>query len=172
MGTPRRASSTAAPAVTLVESLLAATVLAMAAVAMTLPFAAGAQQTAEAGKTARAVALAEALMEEILAHPYCDPDDESQLGPEPSERSRPAWDNVDDYHGLAEPPGGMCRADGRLIDDPAFAGFGRAVSISSGDVVLPAAPRGDPPPMLRVTVTVTWGGETRCQLGRWVSPRN
>lgn len=51
--------------------------------------------------------LGEALMTEILAKDYKDPDEEPTFGLEPNEVSasnRLAYDDVDDYHGLDDDP--------------------------------------------------------------------
>ncbi len=85
---------------TLVEVLAAAAILAFVVVVITQTISTGHVQTADARHQARALFLAEALMEEILRLPYTDPSDGSTtLGPESNETTRAAYDNADDYHG-------------------------------------------------------------------------
>jgi len=123
LGRPRRGF-------TLAEALLAATVLAVVGATAMWPFLAGVQQAAEAAKLEQAVALGQALMEEILARPFTDPNDKTNvLGPEPGESSRAQFDNIDDFHGLDELTAGLNNFTGNTITASSLAGFRRTVTV-------------------------------------------
>lgn len=56
---------------------------------------------------AQAAHLAHSLLQEILDHPYLEPDDTAAFGPETGETAtgtRAAFDDVDDYHGWSATP--------------------------------------------------------------------
>lgn len=59
------------------------------------------------GNQALAAHLASALLQEILDHPYLEPDDTADFGPETGETTsgtRAAFDDVDDYHDWSASP--------------------------------------------------------------------
>ncbi len=115
---------------TLIESMLAMGILSLAVLSVTYAVVAG-QSHAHAGDNAiRATALAQDLLEEILTLPYHDPDGASAPGPETGETSRLAFDNVDDFHGYIEAPGGITDFTGNLYATDAQV-FSRSVSVSS-----------------------------------------
>ena len=90
---------------TLIEGLVAASVLAVAVVGIIGPIAASYKHAAAAEATSTAATLAGQLLEEISARPFADPSDQSlALGPEANEAAagRPAFDNIDDYHNYAD----------------------------------------------------------------------
>lgn len=88
---------------TLVEALLATTILSVVALSALLPFAAGLQNTQEAVKFEQAVELAEAMMEEVLARPFFAPTSRAPSpGPESGETSRALFNAVDDFHDFCE----------------------------------------------------------------------
>jgi len=91
----------------LAESLLAAVLLALAVMAISMSLAAGHMQSHHAAQTGRAMRLAEELMEIILALPYYDPQGVSLEGPEAGESGRKGFDNIDDFHGYVEPAGAV-----------------------------------------------------------------
>ncbi len=88
-------------ALTLVEAMMSAMILAVVAVAASQAIVAGQMQTYDAMYRQRAMTLADALMDEILRLPYEDPDGESTPGPETGE-ARTTFDNIDDFHSFAE----------------------------------------------------------------------
>lgn len=110
---------------TLIEALLAAVVLSMAITAVTMPFTAGAQASAEDARATLAVNLAQDLMEEILAQPFRDPD-----GSNDGETSRTAWDDIIDYNGYVEAEGNIRSMGTELVTDPAATGLSRAVTVT------------------------------------------
>lgn len=117
----------------------------------------------------QALAIAEALLEEVELMPFtiCDPDDpnadtgtgctvlESAMGPEAGEtRYSPVtpFDNVNDYHGFAMSGAGGIRD---ITDTPisaALDGYSAAVAVAPVDFGGITAASGD---ALRITVTVT-----------------
>jgi MSHA pilin protein MshD len=132
----------------------------------------------------QALAIAEAVMEEVRLQPftYCDPDDPAaatagvggcpvlveSMGPEPGETrysSTLPFDNVNDYHGFdsntAVPPGI------RSIDGTAIAGLdGFRVTVSVAGQTLSGVGNdalGNPQSLL-ITVTVTGPGNTTVTL--------
>ena len=90
---------------TLAESLVAAVVLLVAALATSIAITSGHMQMRDSIHTQRAVSLAEELAESILAMPYHDPDGSSNPGPESDEMGVSDFDNADDFHGYSEPTG-------------------------------------------------------------------
>ena len=140
-------------AFTLPECLIALVVLGVAVVAITQAIVAGQQQTYEGLHHERGMALAEAIMDEILALPYTDPDDGSTtLGPEAGETTRDDFDNADDFHGFSESAGNVADVSGTAYGS-LFDLFSRDVAMSYGSETVTgfsAAIDG-----LTVTVTVT-----------------
>jgi MSHA pilin protein MshD len=82
--------------VTLIELVVAITIVAMAAAAVLGAMSAISTRSANVMVRHQAVAIAEAYLEEILLKPVVDPD-----GIEP-ESGRAAWDDVGDYNGLVD----------------------------------------------------------------------
>ena len=91
---------------TLIEALLASVVLAASVTAITVPFSSAAQNQHVEARRTQAVALAQELMEEILAQSFADdnPDTARNPGPEMGETDRRLFDNVDDYVNLGNDP--------------------------------------------------------------------
>ena len=101
-------------ALTLVEAMMSAMILAVVAVAASQAIVAGQMQTYDAMHRQRALTLADSLMDEILRLPYDDPDGSSTPGPESGE-IRTTFDNLDDFHGFTE-AGSRTIAAGSLVD--------------------------------------------------------
>ena len=97
------------------------------------------------------MSLAEALLEEIMALPYQDPEGASSPGAEAGESGRSNFDNADDYHGYTESMGTVVDVAGTSYGTT-FARFSRSVSATYS--TLTVAPLGDPVDGLSVTVTV------------------
>ncbi len=118
-------------AFTLAEALLASTVLAIVAATATLPFVAGVQQAGEAANLDQAIALGQAMMEEVLARPFYEPGLKSPApGPNAGESTRNLFDNLDDFHGFAEASGNLRDYQNTIIASPSESGYWREVSVS------------------------------------------
>jgi type II secretory pathway pseudopilin PulG len=122
---------------TLAEALIATSVLAIVSATAALPFAAGMQQTNEAAKLEQAVALGQAMMEEILARSFFEPNDRvASPGPGPGETTRPLFNNLDDFDGYAEGDHVLHDFQNAVVTDASAAGFWRQVFVSY--VTMPA----------------------------------
>ena len=82
--------------VTLVELVIAITIVAIAATAVMGAMSTVSTRTADAMVQQQAVSLAQAYLEEVLQRPIGDPDG---VGPE---SGRGTWDDIDDYNGLSD----------------------------------------------------------------------
>jgi MSHA pilin protein MshD len=147
----------------LVEVLIASAILAFAVAAITQAISSGQMQTAEALHNVRAMALVEAMLEEIESKPYADPEETGAAGPEAGESDRDDFDNADDYHGYTETTGNCVDADLAAYGGR-FDVFARAVTCVYGTETIAAF--GGAINGLHVTVTVT---DTRSQT--WTSTR-
>lgn len=115
---------------TLVEALLASTILAIVASAAVLPLAAGVQQVNAAAELEQATALGEAMMEEVLARPFFEPGQTAPtVGPDNSESNRDQFKSVDDFAGFSESIGNLMNFEDNDISDTSVAGFWRTVTI-------------------------------------------
>ncbi len=138
---------------TLPEVLMASAILAFAVTAIGYAISTGQAQTYNALHELRALSLAEAMMEEIVAKPYFDPDGAAATpGPDGGESLRAYFDNCDDYDGLTEPLGEVTDADGEAYPS-SFASFGRSVTAVYESMNF--ASMGGSIDGLTVTVTVT-----------------
>lgn len=145
--------------------MFALAILPLAVTAIAYAVTAGQMQAAEALRQSRAATLAEALMEEILAKPYEDPEGASTPGPDEGEISRADFDNADDYHGYNEPAGGLKNSASELY--PAeWQRFSRSVTCAPGSVTLAGLSAATPG--LTITVTVSEAGTAVCTLTRFV----
>jgi len=155
----RRVGGLEARGITLMESLLAAAILATAAAVVIVPFSAGAQSVAQDARQTLAVSLAEGLMEEVLSKAFSDPD-----GSEAGENRRSRWDDMDDYHGYQEAEGAIVEADGTAVTDPAATALSRRVMVES--VYVAGQDHGEPATFLRITVEVRHHGAPVVTLSR------
>lgn len=157
-----------AAAFTLVEALLASVILAMTVAAMTMPFVAGARSEQDDARRTLAVALAQEMMEEVLATDFHDDKEKYHylVGPDHGEKDRSDFDNMDDYNGYAEPPGKITDLDGQVIQDPAATGLARFVTVAY--VYVNGQDKGQPPTFLRVTVEIWHEGTPIVRLARLV----
>ena len=147
--------------ITLVESLLAATVLAMAVSAIIVPFSAGAKSIQEDARQTLAVGLAQDLMEEILAKPFSDPD-----GSDADEEGRWHWDDMADYDALVEADGEIRSFDTQLVTEPASRGMTRHAWVKS--VYVSGQDTAEPSSFLRVVVEVRYQDLSVIKLTRLV----
>ncbi|MHC4715675.1 MAG: type IV pilus modification PilV family protein [Planctomycetota bacterium] len=156
-----RHTATARSGITLLETLLAAIVLAMAAGAIVMPFTAGARCAEHDARLTVAVGLAQDIMEEVLSKPFADPD-----GGDGQEASRANYDDLDDYDGHEEPPGGISSFDGGAVSEVTATGMSRHVTVE--DVYVSGQDTGEPATFKRVTVEVRHQGRALTTLCRLV----
>jgi len=161
-----KATTRQASGITLLESLIAATLLAAVVSSVIWPFTAGAQNELAGARVSIASQLAQEMMEEILSKPYEDPQGAEGLGPDAGESTRDDFDNIDDYHGYTEPAGGVLSFDGEAADDPAAADLSR--SVTTAYVHVSGQDASDAPSFISVTVTVSRDGEALAKLTRLV----
>jgi type II secretory pathway pseudopilin PulG len=114
--------------ISLIENLIASTILATASLTVTYAVVAGQQQARASEERLHAVDLAEDLIDEILRQPYLDPNGDSELGPETGENTRADYDNADDYHDFLEDAGALQDALG-VTYPPEYQAFFRRVTI-------------------------------------------
>lgn len=173
---------------TLVELLIIIVVLGIAGATLTMVSARSAQLSASMLREQQALALANAMLDEIVAKPFtpCDPMPSSCAamenaapGPEAGEARNGAndFDNVNDYHGLNVPAGTLVD----VANNPMTAELPTVVncrlSVVVVNVALPVVPAVPVNDALRITVTVTCPGQmgpvavdairVRYAPGRW-----
>lgn len=150
-------------AFTLVEALLAATILSIVSAAAVLPFCAGTQQINEAARMQYAVALGEAMMEEVLARSFEDENTQVvayvgmgpgiiQLPAEPAPTGRTAFDSMLQFNGFTESAGNLKSYDEQVISDDEFQGYWRKVSVEY--VTFPGQAVNDANRIIRIKVEV------------------
>lgn len=142
----------------LAEALLASVILATTVVFVSAAFMAGTQQSYEAVYSRRAAELAEAMVEEIIALPYVDPDGLPEAG-------RNSFDNVADYHGYAEAAGNLIDANGNAYPTE-YDRYARSVTVTASNLQPPGFASAIPG--VKATVTVTLNGRTMVAVSRFV----
>ena len=154
---------------TLIEALLSAAILGFTAVGITSALMAGINQNKVSGEYTVAVNLGQALIDEILSHPFYDPNNPLNItpGPEADETSRIRLDNIDDYDGLSEPEGAMKDPNGFTISDQSLKDYSR--SVTTQYVYLPGQDTGKRPTFIIVTVEVKCKGMKMVELKRLIS---
>ncbi len=130
------------------ESLIASTILAVAVIAVSQAVVAGQMQTFDALHRARAVELAEALMDEVLRLPYTDPDGTG------GEVGRANFDDLADFNGFNETAGTLADAAGTVYP-PQFQGFTRSASVVPANGGSGISVTGFGSPLVGLTTTVT-----------------
>ena len=119
--------------ISLVEVLIASAILSFAVAAICQAIVAGQMQTYEALHQLRAMSLAEALVEEVQALPYADPEGAPAAGPDAGETGRALYDNADDYDGFSEAAGNVADAAGTAYGRT-FDTFSRSATATYGNV--------------------------------------
>jgi Tfp pilus assembly protein PilV len=145
---------------TLAESLLAASVLAVGVIGIATSISVSSQQTRVAEDEATASTLARQLMEEISAKPFLDPDTNLRTSGA-NEANRSQYDNIGDYHNYSDSTASLTTASGISILSSSSKVFQRKVTVdyraAPGDTATNA--NGN---YAVVTVTITLpGGATR-----------
>jgi MSHA pilin protein MshD len=156
-GAPERSGQRGA---TLVELIVAIVIISIAAVSVLGVLGLTAARSADPLLTRQSLAIAEALLQEILAQPYTADDLDggaNAIGPEAGETRGgvTGFDHVDDYHGTAM--NGIVNADGSAV--PGLSGYSAGVTVAAQALDNIAAAEG-----LLVTVTVTAPGGTPVTL--------
>lgn len=141
---------------TLIEAMTAAVVLSIAVIAVSQALVAGQMQTYDALHRQRAMALADALIEEIVRLPYVDPDETTTFGPDPGESTRAAFDDVNDFHGFTQSAGALSDAAGVSYDSN-YQQFSRSVTIAAGSQTVSGFGAAYPGVTVQVTVTDSAG---------------
>lgn len=132
---------------TLLEAMIAAVVLGIAAAGILLPFTSGAAIRAEGAHRTLAAKLAGDLMEEIVKTPF------DQI--------------IANYGGYAEPQGQVKDASGIIFTDSNYANFSRDVSCEY--VYMPQESGDGEPKFIRVIVRVYYRGGEIATVSRLVS---
>jgi prepilin-type N-terminal cleavage/methylation domain-containing protein len=161
---PTRAPAGRRYAFTLIECLMATVVLSVAVLAVVYAVAAGQKETYATLDDMRAQSLAEALMEEVIAHPYAPQGDGNSQGPESGE-TRATFVSADDFDGFTEAAGTLKDATGTAYPAP-YQGFSRGVSAAFTTATVSGAR--SPVAGVLVSVTVSDRNGVRCQLQRFV----
>lgn len=151
------------------EVLIASAILSFVTLGIVQAVTAGQARTLDALKRARAQALAEVLLEEILAKPYADPEGEAAIGPDSGETTRAGFDNVDDYHGYLESAGVVADHSGSLYPND-YQSLERSVSVVA--VTNSVADLGGDHTGLQVTVSVNEPGGRVWSVERFVPEPN
>jgi prepilin-type N-terminal cleavage/methylation domain-containing protein len=103
-------------AMTLVECMVAISILSGVALVTAWTLSSGAQNVARADHASRGARLGRDLMEEIRSKAYDDPNQTPLFGPESGETTRAAFDDLDDYNGWTESAGSLQTAAGETYD--------------------------------------------------------
>jgi len=111
--------------------MVAVTVLSMAIFGITAPFAIAAASQAEDARRTLANALAQEMMEEILAKSH-EAADAAATGP--GRRVRAEFESIHEYAVLDEPAGRIEDAFGHVIRDPAATGLSRHTRVHNVSV--------------------------------------
>lgn len=154
---------------TLIESLIAATVLSIVATSALLPFTAGASHALAAIRLQKATAYGQAMMEEVLARPFYGPDGTTNPpGPDTAfEDRRQRYDDLDDFSGFTEQVTGMRDYINQPITDPDATGLWRDVTITY--VSFPGQQAADTNSYILVRVRVWDGNALLATLHRLVA---
>lgn len=155
---------------TLMEALLASTMLSMGAAAVVLPFNVGAQSEQEDARRTLALYLGRELMEEIVSKPFDDPEGSEGLGPDGGESSRSQYDNIDDYNGYKDGYGKsidyIAGMNNQAIEGAEIEGLQREVTIEY--VHVSGQDEGDDSNFVSIVVDMKYMGTSILKLRRLV----
>ncbi|MCP4376763.1 MAG: hypothetical protein GY794_11385 [bacterium] len=154
---------------TLIEAMLASTLLAMSASAVLLPFSVGAQSEQEDARRTTALYFGRELMEEIISKPFDDPEGGGAVGPDSGESSRDAFDNIDDYHGYVDGEGqslDMVGIEKQTYDNLATDGMSREVEVQY--VYVTGQDTSEDPSFVSIQILVKYDVDTIVTLRRLV----
>lgn len=155
-------------AVSIVEALLAALVMAIVASTAMLPFAAGMQNIQESNKLERAVSLGQALMEEILARPFDQvASTVTRTEPAAGDKNRANYWTIKQFNGYAESDKSARDFKGNVIASNWVDGYWRMASVTG--VTYPNQDPNDTGNLVRVRVLVYHGDALMVRLDRLVA---
>lgn len=154
---------------TLLESLMAAALLSIAAASIVSPILATYQQQQYSEEQSRSASLARELMDEIACRPFVDPDQPgSGLGPDFGETSRALYDNIDDYNGYWDSTADLKTIDGASIESSYQNVYSRSVYFIYRVAPSPTATSGSGD-FIQAVVNVTTPSGKTFKLERWFS---
>jgi prepilin-type N-terminal cleavage/methylation domain-containing protein len=165
----RSGSPRARRGMTLVECMVAITILAGVSLAASLTLTSGAQQVARADRASRSARLGRDLMEEIRSKAYEDPNQTPKFGTESGEKARSDFDDVDDFNGWKQDVGSQTTATGELYDADDQR-FSRSVSVT--DVSQSVSDLGISVPGRLVTVVVKHQSGEQWQFVQFIPKPN
>jgi Tfp pilus assembly protein PilV len=139
-------------AFSLPEVLAAAMVLTLAVAALMQAVVAGQRQSHSALRATRATALNDALMAEIQANPYDDPDNN-----EANEDTRARFDDIDDYDGYSETFDQTIADAGGSAYPQAYQSFRRSVTVQKATFTPDDLGTQQPGKRIIITTTHTTG---------------
>lgn len=158
----------ARPAVSIVEALLAAMVMAIVASTAMLPFAAGMQNIQEANKLERAISLGQGLMEEILARPFdVVSSSVTRTAPAAGEKDRSQYSTVKQFNGYSESDKEARNYKGDMIAGNWVDGYWRVATVTG--VTYPEQNAADTGNLARVEVFVYHEDQLMVRLVRLVA---
>ncbi|WP_334188112.1 type IV pilus modification PilV family protein [Noviherbaspirillum sp.] len=157
---------------TMIELVMFIVIISVAVIGILQVMATTTGRSADPQVRKQALAVAEALLEEVLLMRFtaCDPDGISPLapcalleaiGPEPGETrgsTTQPFDNVNDYHGFTLAGGGTAMGNAANVVVPS--GYSASVSVAPEPGFGPAGQQVPQASVLRVTVNVTYSGGT------------
>lgn len=157
---------------TIVECLIAMTILSVVVLVTCHTLAAGHQHVHQGDRIAVAARLGRDMLEEIAAREYRDPTIPTNFGPETGE-ARATFDDADDYHGYSEAAGVLTdfAANAYPADHQAFARRVTVTATSQTVVFRDPLTNADVPrsfPGLSVVVTVQSSGGGEWQFSRFI----
>ncbi|WP_260292905.1 prepilin-type N-terminal cleavage/methylation domain-containing protein [Sedimenticola hydrogenitrophicus] len=136
--------------VTLIELVVSIVILSVAAAGIMMVMTRTVLSSADPMLREQATAIAQSYMEEILTQPLTDPDGGEVNGPEGGE-TRATYDDVWDYHGIANSAGALDQNGGSVAG---LEGYNIAVAVSTANLGPGAGS-----PAVRIAITVTHDGQ-------------
>ncbi len=166
---PKRLVSADARGFTLIEAALGSLIVGSLFVAALHTVAASRTTAASQAARGEAILLAQSLMEEVLAHPYTDPNQAPTFGRETGESgsNRAAFDDLDDFNGWTSSP--PAAPDGTAV---ASARFRRSCEVKQVNPSNLSGSSSTDTGVRRVRVTVTHADRVLAELTAYRTPAN
>ena len=149
---------------TIVECLIAMTILSMVVLVTCHVLVAGQEHIRYGDRIATAARLGNDMLEEIASREYCDPNTPTNFGPEAGE-TRAQFNDADDYNGYAESAGSLRDFAGNVYPADAQA-FSRSVTVTATTQTIADLSRSFPG--LSVVVTVRAANGDQWQFSRFI----